>query len=85
MGRAAPRTRARIEEELSHSVPKLDFWETFQTESRVKTRICVFRPASMSTPYPLWVKSGHRALKLRCPLYLQKRTLQDASWMSADR
>jgi hypothetical protein len=32
---------------------------------------------------PLWVKSRHDALKLRCPLYPQKRTLIEPVAMSA--
>jgi hypothetical protein len=31
---------------------------------------------------PLWVKSGHDALKFRCPLYPRKRTFHDAVPMS---
>jgi len=31
---------------------------------------------------PLWVKSGRDALRLRCPLYTQQRTLLDAVPMS---
>ena len=32
---------------------------------------------------PLWVISGHGGTNLRCPLFSQKRTLPNATWMSA--
>jgi hypothetical protein len=32
---------------------------------------------------PLWVRSGHGAIKLQCPLYPQKRTSAHAIRMSA--
>ena len=32
---------------------------------------------------PLWVRSGHGAIKLRCPLYPRKQTSQTAVRMSA--
>jgi hypothetical protein len=36
-----------------------------------------------SSRCPLWVKSGHEALKSRCPLYPQKRTSNGTLRMSA--
>src|SRR6202040_3864733 len=39
--------------------------------------------AILTRPCPLWVKSGHDAIKLRCPLYPRKRTFVSAFWMSA--
>ena len=42
--------------------------------------MCDIRPPDRQ---PLWVKSRHDALKWRCPLYPQKRTLFSAVSMSA--
>ena len=39
--------------------------------------------AILSRPCPLWVKSGHSAMSVWCPLYPQKRTLVERVEMSA--
>jgi hypothetical protein len=42
-----------------------------------------WRGKSMSRRCRIWVKTRHHALESPCPLYPQKRTLADDSWMSA--
>jgi hypothetical protein len=43
--------------------------------------VCFTRKQKLACP--VRVKSGHDALKSRCPHYPQKRTLPDDTWMSA--
>ena len=46
-------------------------------------RACSARRQSDARRCPLWVRSGHGAIKLRCPLYPRKRTFAHAIRMSA--
>jgi hypothetical protein len=42
-----------------------------------------FKLARIADQCPLWVNSGHAALKLQCPLYPRKQTSVSATTMSA--
>ena len=69
---------------IPHSTAIAPTFEPRGTSPTSQTNMSALLIKSRMFPQcPLWVKSGHGAIKLRCPLYLQKQTFIAAIGMSA--
>src|SRR4029077_8938778 len=65
----------------SWAAPNFGFHAMNYSSSVTASVLCL--TAILVRPCPLWVKSGHGGLNLRCPLYPRKRTFGGAVSMSA--